>query len=188
MQEFKTWVSDAREIFPLSLLPPDPPFFFGTLLANTQKCPLRLSSTIHVRLIHVSFTWQVKIRCSATNSNIDTWLLTTWNLWGMTRCVSTWRTTRGITGIPEVSRWKIAFQSFLLSSPSLSRSDWISDRSWALWFSFDRQFSIFSLSLFSIHCKVQRGITKGCSRRWRINWILASVEIFLRVVVARVRL
>lgn len=148
MQEFKTWVSDAREIFPLSLLPPDPPFFFGTLLANTQKCPLHLSSTIHVWLIHVSFTWQVKIRCSATNSNIDTWLLTTWNLWGMTRCVSTWRTTRGITGIPEVSRWKIAFQSFLLSSPSLSRSDWISDRSWALWFSFDRQCNILSLSFF----------------------------------------
>lgn len=150
MQEFKTWVSDAREIFPLSLLPPDPPFFFGTLLANTQKCPLHLFSTIHVWLIHVSFTWQVKIRCSATNSNIDTWLLTTWNLWGMTRCVSTWRTTRGITGIPEVSRWKIAFQSFLLSSPSLSlsRSDWISDRSWALWFSFDRQSSILSHSFF----------------------------------------
>lgn len=148
MQEFKTWVSDAREIFPLSLLPPDPPFFFGTLLANTQKCPLRLFSTIHVRLIHVSFTWQVKIRCSATNSNIDTWLLTTWNLWGMTRCVSTWRTTRGITGIPEVSRWKIAFQSFLLSSPSLSLVQIGFPIEVELSDSFSTGSLVFSLSLF----------------------------------------
>lgn len=58
------------------------------------------------------------------------------------------------------------FSSFL--SISLSRSDWIPIEV-ELSDSLSTGSVIFSLSLFSIHCKVQRGITKGCSRRWRIN-------------------
>lgn len=186
MQEFKTWVSDAREIFPLSLLPPDPPFFFRTLLAKVPVASLLDDSRmINSRFVHVTgedpmLSDQQQYRYMTVDD------MKSMGDDSMRVNVTDDERDNRHSGGKSMKDCVSKFSSFL--SISLSRSDWISDRSWALRFFFDRQFSIFSLTLFSIHCKVQRGITKGCSRRWRINWILASVEIFLRVVVARVRL